>query len=122
MSLADFHPAYLNFEQQTDVLVLCFTLARLSDEENIEQLGREMTTLLELSDASKVVLDLDGVEYVTSSVLGKIITLHRRLHRKDGQLIICGIGDAVGEILQASRLAEYFHTAETRDEALARLA
>ena len=67
-------------------------------------------------------LDLSQLDYITSSVLGKFITLHRRLHRQGGTLVLCGIQSNVRESLRASRLLDYFQTADTIDAAHAVLA
>ena len=50
-----------------------------------------MFALVEQFDKQKVVLSLSSVEYLTSSVLGKLITMHRKLHRKKGRLILCDL-------------------------------
>ncbi len=80
-----------------------------------------MFALVDQLGFQKVVLNLDGVQYVTSSVVGKMITMHRKLHRVDGQLILTELTDGVDEILSASRLMSYFTVVDTLDSALAQL-
>ena len=121
MAITDFRPTYLSLVRDGDTIVARFTRPTLSDEENIEQLGRELFSLVDQFDCRKVVLDLNVVEFVTSSVLGKMITLHRKLHRKEGVLVICHVQNSVADVLKASRLHEYFNVANDLDGALARL-
>ena len=121
MALTDFHPTYLSVDHDGETVIARFTRATLTDDENIEQLGRELFSLVDQFDRRKVVLDLSHVEYVTSSVLGKIITLHRKLHRKDGTLVICHVKGGVEDVMRTSRLLEYFNVARDVDGALARL-
>jgi anti-anti-sigma factor len=49
------------------------------------------------------------VEFVTSSVLGKLITLHRRLHRHDGKMVICNLWGEVESVMETSKLDMYFN-------------
>jgi anti-sigma B factor antagonist len=92
--------------------------ARFADEDNIESLGRDLFSLVDRFGARKIVLTLGNVELVTSAVLGKIISLHRRLHRAAGSLVLCDLHDEVAKTIQSSRLATYFHIQPDVERAL----
>lgn len=113
---------YVTLQEHGDVMVVCFKSRLLNDEENIEQLGQELFSLVEQSNWLKLALDLTSVEYLTSSVLGKLITLHRKLHRSQGKLVLFGLSEGVDAILRTSKLLTYFAIAENRDGAIAQLA
>jgi anti-sigma B factor antagonist len=98
-------------------VVVTFVRPQLTDEDNIEQMGEALFSLLEKDARTRIILDLSPLDYVTSSVLGKFITLHRRLHRQGGTLVLCGLQPNVRETLRASRLLDYFLTADTREAA-----
>ena len=119
MSLSEFHPVYLSLQVREDVAIARFTLAQLNDEENIEQVGHELFALVDQFGCRKIVMDLNGVEFVTSSVVGKMITLHRKLHRQQGMLVLCALGETVTRVLKTSRLLDYFRVADDVDAALA---
>lgn len=114
--------SYITLSEHGDVLVVSFKMRLLNDEENIEQLGQELFSLVEQANWLKLVLDLTNVEYLTSSVLGKLITLHRKLHRCQGKMVLFGLSDGVDAILRTSKLLTYFAVAENRDAAIAQLA
>lgn len=122
MSFSDFEPKYIEPRDRGDVAVVTFTVPRLTDDENIEQIGRELIAVIEHYGRRKVVVSLADVVYLTSSVLGKLITLHRRLHRAGGRMVLCGFRGEVAEVLETSRLDEYFETAPDEDAAVAMLA
>lgn len=111
MPPSDFPAQFLNVEIDGEMAVVRFKPSRFCEEDNIERLGHELFALVDQRQLSRVLLDLDGVEMMTSSVLGKLITLHRRLHRGSGMLVICGAGEHVSEILKTSRLHDYFNVA-----------
>ena len=100
MALPEMTTKYTTLEEQSDVLVVKFTMKMLNDEENIEQLGQELFSLVEQYNRMKLAVDMSQVEYLTSSVLGKLITLHRKLHRMQGRLALFGLTEGVAGILR----------------------
>jgi len=113
---------YITTEEHGDILVVGFRARLLNDEENIEQLGQELFALVEQYNWLKVVLDLSHVDYLTSSVIGKLITLHRKLHRSRGKLVLFGLSEGVDVILRTSRLLTYFCVADNKASALEQVA
>lgn len=118
MSLSDITSQYLEIQEQNGVACVQFKENRLTDEDNIEQIGRELFALTDQYHCKKVILDLTDLKMLTSSVLGKMITLHRKLHRTNGKLVLCNAGDFVTEVLETSRLHDYFHVADDQSAAL----
>lgn len=116
--LSDYRPRYFTFANHGDVIVVSFSASHISDEDNIEELGHELFGLVEQCECRKILLNMSCVEYVTSSVIGKLITLHRKLHRCNGQLAICELTPGVSEVLQAARLLSYFTVVPTQADGL----
>lgn len=112
-------PSCFTCMQDGDVLIVTFHRPQLTDEDNLELMGEELFRLVEKDQHRRIVLNLSMVEFVTSSVLGKWITLHRKLARQSGSLALCSLRPHVREILEASRLLSYFRSAETVDDAVA---
>jgi anti-sigma B factor antagonist len=117
-SLNEFHPAYFRLEAVDDVAIARFHVVRLAEDQNIEQLGQDLFALLEQYNCLKVILSLKSVEYLTSAVLGKFITLHRKMHRSQGRLFICDLRPEVREVMRTSRLLDYYNVTDTVDQAL----
>ena len=121
MLLSDFESRYFKHYQtgdDEDITVVQFLMSHMTDEDNIEVFGLDLNALIEKYKCVRVIVDAVKIEYVTSSVLGKLITLHRKLHRIDGQMVICNVGDAFGDVLETSRLHSYFTIAGTVEEAV----
>ena len=72
MSLSEFASQYLVIFEENDVARVQFKDQRLTDEDNIEQIGRELFALTDQYNCQKVILDLTGLKMLTSSVLGKM--------------------------------------------------
>ena len=103
--------------QDGDVLIVTYHRPQLTDEDNLELMGEELFRLVEKDQQRRIVLNLGMVNFVTSSVLGKWISLHRKLARNSGAMVLCSLQPNVREILDASRLLTYFNHADTIDDA-----
>ena len=113
---------YMRVEERDGGVVVRFTVPVLSEEINLEHLGHELFALIDRSNCRKLAVDMKGVRYLTSSGLGKLITLHRKMHRQQGVVVFCDIEESVLEILRSSRLNTYFRIVANLDAALAELA
>ena len=122
IELQDLDPIYITIRAEGDVTVIAFKLDRITEEDNIEQLGHELFTLVDQKGCRKLVVDLQNVEYITSSVIGKLISLHRKLHRAGGMLVLCNLSPKLEDVFRTSRLIDYFQCASGVDKAVARLA
>ncbi len=112
-----FESHYFTFQFLGDVVAARCVLPNLSEEENIEPVGQELLTLVGKYECRRLILDLQDVKYVTSSMVGKWIRVHRQLHREGGKLVLCQLCPTVDEILRTSHLHEYFHVANTLEVA-----
>ena len=117
----EFQPHYIKARIENGITFVVFQLSEVTDDDNIDVLGRELFSLVDQFGCEKIVLDLAGVAYITSSVLGKIISLHRKQSRNGGQLVLCNIEPGLAETLQTSRLLSYFDVATNADAAIASL-
>ncbi|HKB36402.1 MAG TPA: STAS domain-containing protein [Gemmataceae bacterium] len=66
----------------------------------IEQLSR----LIEGRTRPQLDLDLVGIRYLSSSALGKLLALNRKVRAAGGQLVLCNPSPAVVEILTITGL------------------
>lgn len=118
MSLGDFKSAFMALEEQGPVVIVHITRQNLSEEENIEELGQEFSTLVEHYGCRLLAVDMQAVNLITSAALGKLISLHRNLHRRDGRLVVCGVHGMVQDVLLTARLTDYFTMAKSTDAAV----
>lgn len=105
--------SYFTSVDEGNVLLVKIVRQQLTDEDNIDQFGQELFTLVDKGQHRRIIVDLARLDYVTSGVLGKFITLHRKLRRQDGALVLCRLQPHVRDIMKASRLLEYFQTADS---------
>ena len=109
----------LDVTRQGKVIVVQLTDRKILDEMNIMQIGDDLNGLVAESETPRLVIDFSQVEHMSSSALGMLITLHKRIREKDGQLRLCCIQPSIYEVFVITRLNEIFQICRNRQEALA---
>jgi len=98
--------------------VVELTDRRILDELSINEIGEQISAMIAKSPSPKIVMDFSGVAHMSSSALGMLITLHKRIREKGGELRLCGIQPAILEVFVITRLNEIFAISQTREQAL----
>ena len=101
-----------------DATVVELTEQKILDEVTISQIAAQLNALAAESDRPKIVVDFTQVSHMSSSALGMLITLHKRVREKNGQLRFCNIQPTIYEVFVITRLNEIFEIRSSRQEAL----
>ena len=124
MSLAEFESKFFVHRQAGDeggITVVEIRPSHLTEEDNIEVFGNDLFGLVDQFDLNRIVIDCRNVVYATSSVLGKLITMHRKLRRVDGDFLLASVREEFLDVLQTSRLHTYFTIMDSVDAAVDQL-
>jgi anti-anti-sigma factor len=100
-----------------DIAVLTLNLNQLSEEENLDELDSEWSTVVDKCHLRKLVLDMNAVQFMTSAAMAKFIGWHRRMVRNEGQMVLCSLQSEVESALDTASLTSYFRIAPNVDEA-----
>ena len=108
-------------QRYADVVVVSVT-GRI-DHRSAEDFERGLAPYLERCAAgdSAVVLDLAGVDYMSSVGLRVLMLASRHARRQDGHLVVCSLGGTLAEIFAISRFDKLFPLYDDADAALAAL-
>jgi anti-anti-sigma factor len=71
------------------------------------------------SGVTRIVINLEHVNYVDSAGLGTLIEMHRNTKAKGGRLKLCNLGPSLRQALELSRLLAIFETCPTEAAAIA---
>jgi anti-sigma B factor antagonist len=102
-----------------DVSVVKFRDRKILDEVAIQELGSELFALVEVDNRKTILLDFEGVEFLSSAALGKLITFDRKVKSSKGRLKMCGIAPGILEVFQVTKLNKVFDIRPDAGEALA---
>jgi anti-sigma B factor antagonist len=84
--------------------------------------GRDwLYKLIESHPGSRFALDLSDVHYLASSEIGFLVTLKRRIDRRQGKVVVFGAEPYVIDLFGTMNLTRIFDIAESLPAALARL-
>jgi anti-sigma B factor antagonist len=111
----------LRFAAVGSTTVVELTDRRILDEVSIGEIGDQLFDKVARSDSPQFVVDFSSVAHMSSSALGMLITLHKRIREKGGELRLCGIQPAIQEVFVITRLNEIFQISQTREQALSTL-
>ena len=110
--------ALLRIQKQNDVAIVSFATSRILDQSNVQQLGEEMDALVDEYKLPKIVLDFNGVTYMSSAVMGKLVGLLKKCQASKARLKLCSIEDSIYEIFEIMRFDKMFDIHKTQDDAV----
>lgn len=103
-----------------DIAVVSFVDKKILDEQNIQMIGDDLFRLVDELGRRKVLLNFKNVEFMSSAALGKLITLHRKLHAVQGKLILCEIAKDIVDVFKITKLDRILTIAPNEQDALQR--
>lgn len=94
----------MEIAKTVDGNAVMLSIEGMLDAESARMLGAEIAGLGE--DTSELVLDLEGVEYITSLGLRQLVLADRAMRRRSGRLSLIRVSSAVTESLRICGLSE----------------
>lgn len=110
----------ISLAKREDVGVVNFTTTQVLDELNVQQLGQELMDLVEKQYVVKMVINFENVKFLSSAVLGKLISLSKRIAAEKGRLVFCHIREDILQVFKITRLDKLIPIVETEEEAVQR--
>lgn len=92
------------------------------DEANIQQIGDEITGIIESQVQPKLLISFANVDHLSSAALGTLITINNKVRAKDGQLRLAEIDPQIHEIFVITKLNRIFQIHENSQAAMASFA
>lgn len=108
----------MNVTDEGNVTIVELTDKKILDEVSIKEIGRGLSALATRSDKPLLILNFSPVSHMSSSALGMLITLHKRIREKKGQLKLCNIQPAIYEVFVITRLNEIFDIYQSQAKAM----
>jgi anti-sigma B factor antagonist len=108
----------LSVEYINGVTVAVPTDSKILGEDQIQSLEKTLMPLIEQGQGVRLLIDFVNVQFLTSSVLGLLIRLNRRVSQSEGRLRLCSIDPKILEIFKITRLDKIFEIFQDREQAL----
>ncbi len=88
-------------------------------EASIQQIGEEISRLVDDHTQPKVLISFQNVDHLSSAALGTLITINNKIRGKDGQLRLADIDPQIYEVFVITKLNKLFQIYDSADQALA---
>lgn len=115
--MSDPAPSYLKIHAGERTLFVSFDRPALIDTAVVTEIGNQLFAAQDARPDLYLILSFAGVQGVSSAMLGKLITLHRRTQRAGRRLALCEMESVVHEMFSSSRLGDYFTIVAQRSQA-----
>ena len=109
---------HVQVERLGDALVVHFLDSKITGELAISGLGNELYTIVGRPDCQKLVLDFSNVEFLSSAMLGKLVSIKRKMNEKDGILRLCGVCPTIRLVFKFTHLDTIFDIRESQSDAV----
>ena len=95
-----------------------FVDRNILEEASIQQIGEEISALIDASPNPKILLNFENVEHLSSAALGTLITINTKVRQKSGQLRLSNIDKQIYEVFVITKLNKLFQIHDSNDEAI----
>lgn len=100
--------------------VLTLTLPHPTDDERLDQLNTHLAAATSGKSDQRWIVDLSGVPYLGSSMLGWLVNLRHQIKTADGTLVLCGLSPVLIDLFRNSSMGRLFVIARDCKAALRR--
>ena len=91
----------------SDILVVSFDETNLDDEATIQNISTQLLEITATESTRRLLLDMQNVEFLTSSMIGQMFALQGRCKEESIELKLCGVHGVVEKILGIVRLDDF---------------
>jgi len=99
------------------VCVATFQQPSLLDGPVIDAINGDLAKLVDEQAHRKLVLDFTSVRFLSSSMLGVLVSLRKKADTIKGELVLVGLAADLMKVFTVSRLDSLFQFAKNEDEA-----
>ncbi len=107
----------MNIEVNKDGSINVVKIDGRLDTTNYSELETQLSSLLEKNEAN-ILLDLGGLEYVSSSGLRIFLMFLKKIKAVNGRFMLCGMSKDILEIFEISGFVNIFEIFDDQESAL----
>jgi len=101
-----------------EILVVGFTDSKILDNQRIEQVGKELQSVVEQATEKKLLLNFRGVSFMSSAMITKLVMLNKRCKTQGVSLKFCEVSPNVMEVFKITKLNKLFDIQSEEEKAV----
>ncbi len=109
---------FLGLRKQGTVLVIRFGEHRILDELSVKKFGEELFHVADRPDCQDLLLNFTGVVGLSSTMLGVLLMLRKKMGQKPGKLKLCQVGPEIMDVFHATKLGQLFEILGSEQQGL----
>ena len=98
--------------------VITFLKEKILEEKDIRRLEESIFPVIERSESINLVLDFSNVQFLSSSVLGLLLRISKKIYERNSRLALCSIKPKIYEIFKITHLNKIFEIYDDLDSAV----
>ncbi len=112
---------HLQVDKRDGVTVVDLLDREILDEITINEITESLFAVVEDNSPIRLVLNFEHVTHLSSSALGTLIRLNKRIEQDDGKFCLCAIRPQLYQIFVITKLNKVFHIYDDVKEAQSRV-
>lgn len=100
-----------------ELAIVRFSDKKIVDSGNIEEMGAEMLSLVDDDHLKHVLLNFEGVDFLSSAALNKLILMDKKVKQVGGVLRLCNLKAEILEVFTITRLTRVFDIRKSEADA-----
>jgi anti-sigma B factor antagonist len=108
----------IRVEYRQNSTIVMLMEEKILQEVDIQVLENSIMPLIEESGKIKLVMDFCNVRFLTSSALGLLIRISKKVYESEGSLKLCSIDPKIFEVFRITRLDKVFDIYDELDQAV----
>lgn len=100
------------------VTVVRFTETKITDPARMDDLSRELTRLVETDHPSKLLLNFEKVDYLSSEALRIFLLLNKKVQAQGAALKLCSVAPEIFQVFEITGLNKVFDIRPTEVDGL----
>ena len=91
-----------------DVTIVNFVDNSILDMAHIQKIADELYELVDVRDKRRMILDFQTVKFLSSQMLGVLLTLNKKIKALKGKLVFCALKPELRKVFQVTGLEKLF--------------
>ena len=114
-------PSNIVVSEAEGVTTVSLRMSSILDGPVIEDVGRTLFDLVENRAVDRLVVDFRSVSFLSSSMLGVLVSLQKKANAVKGQVVLSGLRPSLMKIFTITRLEKIFTFAADESKAAQKL-
>lgn len=101
-------PTLISFSKRESIHIGEVKTASMLDAVNVSQFGKELAAFVEKHDKVNLLLNFEGVNYLSSAVLSELLNAQERCEATGGGIRLCSVNPEIKKVFVISNLDQVF--------------